>query len=84
MGVVTGLVSLFTTLSALLSFRSNCIRVGDSTFDVKPGLGFLALLVGTVVIGVGPLFHVLLSTPAKRARGVPARPDRAGEYFVLL
>lgn len=76
LGILTGLVGLFTALMALKTFDDDCMRAANKDFDTKPSVGFFAIVAGTALVGLGPLFHACLATP----KAAYAAPDTGGDF----
>ena len=76
LGLVTGALGLAATLVALRAFDDDCMQAANKDFKTKPGPGFVAIVAGTVLTGLAPLFHGLLATPKAAYRA----PDRGHDF----
>jgi len=68
MGILTGILGLFSTLAALNSFADTCFRsldssVGYITLDKHPGAAFILLLIATIFKLFDIWAHVIVPVP---------------------
>jgi hypothetical protein len=88
LGFLTNVVSLVSTMTALLAFRWSCWHVmpdtlGNATMEWHLGIGFRCLILATLIKVFDAAFHAIVPTPREKWEKPPKDITDVADYMAL-